>query len=322
MRRPDRRRGWDRWLAKRLQPANPTRLTQRRIYILPTLQGVGFAGVLLVMLLAAINYQNSLAYALTFLLAAVVFVSVLHTYRNLVGLTLSAASTPAVFLGEEAIFGVRLDGLGRTRHAVSLGWQALPESAQWVDVESNVLASVHIPLETQRRGRLRPGRLRVESRFPLGLIQAWSWVDLDQSVLVYPRPMQGQLPLARRVDSEVQSGESAPVGISGVDDYQGLRVYQPGDPKRRLHWKAYSRGQGLLVKDFTSAAGQELALDFDVMDGPVEARLSLLCHAVLNLSERGQAFSLRLPGVNVPAGQGETHRASCLEALALHGAHA
>lgn len=49
----------------------------------------------------------------------------------------------------------------------------------------------------------------------------------------------------------------------GADDFQGLREYQPGDSKRRLDWKAYSRGQGLLVKDFAMLSGRDLWLDFD-----------------------------------------------------------
>ena len=82
---------------------------------------------------------------------------------------------------------------------------------------------------------------------------------------------------------------------SGVDDYQGLRAWQPGDPRRRLHWKAYSRGQGLLVKDFASLLGNDPLLDFDALTGDTEQRLSVLCHWVIDLSEKQQPFALRLP---------------------------
>lgn len=63
---------WQRWLNRRIPPASSVELNQRRVFILPTRQGGAFGLALLVMLLAAINYQNSLAYGLTFLLLSLV----------------------------------------------------------------------------------------------------------------------------------------------------------------------------------------------------------------------------------------------------------
>ncbi len=57
-----------------------------RIYILPTRHGYAFVLALCAMLLGAINYSNGLAYALTFLLASLALVSMLHANRNLAGL--------------------------------------------------------------------------------------------------------------------------------------------------------------------------------------------------------------------------------------------
>ncbi|RMN92678.1 hypothetical protein ALQ50_101521 [Pseudomonas coronafaciens pv. coronafaciens] len=106
---------------------------------------------------------------------------------------------------------------------------------------------------------------------------------------------------------------------AGVDDYQGLRVYQPGDNRNRLHWKAYSRGQGLLVKDFTDLSGHDVCLDFMALGGNIEDRLSRLCYWVLELSRRCQPFALRLPGFLSTMGSGDAHREACLRALALYG---
>lgn len=69
----------------------------------------------------------------------------------------------------------------------------------------------------------------MESHFPLGILVAWSWVDLDQTVLVYPRPLEGDLPLA--VDGVAdENDEGRRAAGKGTDDYQGLRSYQPGIP--------------------------------------------------------------------------------------------
>ncbi|MBM7062158.1 DUF58 domain-containing protein [Pseudomonas sp. UL073] len=310
------RKRWALWQAQRLPPAAQIRLTQRRIFIIPTQVGAAFFLALALMLLVAINYQNSLAYGLTFLLASLFVVAILHTYRNLAGLTLSAAGGQAVFVGEQARFRVRLEGVERAHQAIALGWPPQPLRTQ--DVPEQGATECELDQLALRRGWLRPGRLRVESRFPLGLLVAWSFADLQQALLVYPRPLEGQLPLAAGSDDDPEDEGARRAGL-GVDDFQGLKSYQPGDSKRRLHWKAYSRGQGLLVKDFAALSGRDLWLDFDALDGDPESRLSLLCYWVLQLSERLQPFALRLPGVQLEPAIGDSHREACLRALALYG---
>ncbi|WP_271407837.1 DUF58 domain-containing protein [Pseudomonas sp. Q1-7] len=307
----------DRWLARRIPPASQVRLDQRRIFILPTRAGAAFGLALVPMLLVAINYQNSLAYALTFLLLSVFLVAILHTFRNLSGLNLKAAGGAPVFLGEQAHFRVTLESGGREHQAIALGWPPVPLQVQ--DVAARGACTVELHLPTARRGWLRPRRLRVESRYPLGLLVAWSWVDLDQALLVYPRPLEGDLPL-RPGHGEDDDDDGRHVLGSGSDDFQGLRAYQPGDSRRRLHWKAYSRGQGLFVKDFAALAGRDLWLDLDGLEGDLEQRLGLLCHWVLQLSSRGQPFGLRLGGEELAPESGDAHREACLRALALFGA--
>lgn len=309
---------WQSWIARRIPPASSMQLNQRRIFIIPTRQGAAFGAALLLMLLTAINYQNSLAYGLTFLLLSLFIVAILHTYRNLGGLRLTALGAPAVFVGEQAGFRVRLEGEGRPRQAIALGWSA--ERMQFADVEADGAEELLLGLPAEKRGWLRPGRLRVESRFPLGLLVAWSWIDLDQAALVYPHPQPGDLPLEGGAADDEEDGLRS--SGRGVDDFQGLRPYQPGDSRRRLHWKAYSRGQGLLVKDFSALAGRHVWLEFDSLGGDTEGRLSRLCYWVLQLSQRQQPFGLRLPDALLPVNIGDAHREACLRALALHGVRA
>ena len=307
---------WRRWVVRRIPAAAQVQLNQRRIFIMPNRVGAAFALVLLLMLLAGINYENSLAYGLTFLLAAVFVVAILHTYRNFAGLILKAGASGAVFVGEQARFRVRLESDGRAHMAIGIGWP--PQPLQTLDVPAQGQRECELTQPALQRGWLRPERLRVESHFPLGILVAWSWVDLDQSLLVYPRPLQGELPLSDGGSLDEEDEGQRATG-QGADDYQGLRSYQPGDSKRRLHWKAFSRGQGLLVKDFAALAGRDLWLDFQALGGDAEERLSRLCYWVLQLDTRQQAYGLRLPGCELAPDHGDAHREACLRALALYG---
>ncbi|WP_273825140.1 DUF58 domain-containing protein [Pseudomonas asplenii] len=313
------RTAWRAWLARRLPPSARVELTQRRIFILPNRTGGVFAALLLLILLVAINYQNSLAYGLCFLLLSLFVVAILHTYRNLRGLVLSAGVGPAVFVGEQARFVVRLESAGKSHQAVHLGWSA--RATQASDVPPAGFSELELTRPTVARGWLAAPRIGVRSSFPLGILRAWSWVDLGQRVLVYPQPLEGELPaLASLPEDEREEGARA--HGHGVDDYQGLKPYQPGDSWRRLHWKAYSRGQGLLIKDFARLEGREYCLDFLALGGDVEQRLSRLCYWVLELTRRQQPFALQLPGRHLATDSGAAHCEACLRALALFGQEA
>src|SRR5665647_1647431 len=93
-------------------------LRQQRVYILPTRPGLAFAMALIVMLIGSINYNLSLGYILTFLLASMALVAILHTFRNLVHLHITPGRVEPVFAGEIAwfeLFGRDRDALPWTR---------------------------------------------------------------------------------------------------------------------------------------------------------------------------------------------------------------
>jgi uncharacterized protein (DUF58 family) len=310
------RQRWRRWQDRRLPSAARIQLDGKRIFILPSRSGVSFVIALILMLLAAINYQNSMAYALVFLLISVFVVAILHTYRNLAGLVLSGGAAPAVFAGEQARFTLRLESLGAEHQAIAAGWSVT--ELQSVDIDPGHVQQIDLHCAAERRGWLRAPRILVQSSFPLGVLRAWSWVDPGQRTLVYPRPLQGELPISQTPGADPLTDSHHSAG-QGVDDFQGLKEYQPGDSWRRMHWKAWSRGGPLLVKDFADLRGDPLCLDFAALGGDTEQRLSRLCFWVLELSRQRAPFALHLPGQQVPLASSDEHRLACLQALALFG---
>jgi len=306
----------DRWLARRLGRQGETvRLDYRRIFILPTRAGLGFAVLLVTLWLGAVNYSNNLAYLLVFLLAGVGNALLLHTFRNLAGLTVARAGAEPVFAGGMARFRVRLaDAAGRDRSALVLAREGSETAAR--DVAPGDAAELLLEVSAPRRGVVRPGRFAVVSRFPGGLFRAWSYVQPDWACVVYPRPEGGQVPeppAALRADA---GGGPGP----GDEDFHGLRRYQPGDPPRHVVWRLVARGQEPQTKSFAGQAPTRLWLDWANLAGmPVEARLSRLCRWVLDAEHQGRVYGLRLPGVQIDPDRGADQRHRCLEALARFG---
>lgn len=306
-------RDW-RTLLRTARPTGPTALLDRRhIYILPTRQGVLFALVLVCMLVGSINYALSLGFVLTFLLAGLGVIAMLHTWRNLANLTVIAGKTPPVFAGGEAAFMlIAADRQGRARQGIGFGYR--DDASVYVDVPADSQREFAIPLAAARRGWLAPGRLTVHTEFPLGLFHAWSYVDMGQRCLVYPQPAAAGLPPAM-AGTEGSAGSHA--AASGDDDFAGLRHYQFGDSPRRIDWKALAREQGLFTKQFQGATHALLWLDWLSTGGDTEARIAQLTRWVLDANASGETYGLRLPGLEIAPASGEAHFRQCMESLAL-----
>lgn len=300
------------------QPASPAtggvHLNHRRVFILPTAAGMLFALTLTVMLLGAINYDNSLAHALTFLIGSLMLIAIVHTYRNLAGVKVNAAPAEPVFAGEIARFPLTLDNRGgRARQALALQRRGGP--AHQVDLDAGRLQSLELQVPATQRGLMTLGRTRITSTFPVGLFRAWSYFHAPQQCIVYPRP-DGHLPLPLPSPhhAEDQTGQ-----LGGAEDFVGFRSYRPGDSIRSIAWKAVARGQEILVKRFSGSGSHQLALhwnDTRVL-ADTEARLGQLCRWVLDAERYGLRYSLTLPGLEIPLDGGPDHRHRCLEALAV-----
>ncbi|MCB1765918.1 MAG: DUF58 domain-containing protein [Candidatus Competibacteraceae bacterium] len=311
------RQRFEAWVTRSQRPTHePVRLERRRIYILPTRYGYGFAALLFVLFLWSINYSNSMGFAFTFLLVAVAHNSMWQAHDALLGLIVHPPDVEPVFVGQDAVFRFRLENPDlKPRYGVGLQWRDQP--AHYVDAPASGAAVATVAIPATRRGWLRPGRIRVLTRFPLGLLQAWSWVEFEAAALIYPQPRgRRALPVALPSHSGGGLHEQGP----GSEDYAGFRPYTLGDSPRRIAWKAASRSDQLLVKRFTDQARPELWLDWALLgDELVETRLAQLCQWTLKAESEGLRYGLRLPGVQIPPGQGDAHHRRCLEALALFG---
>jgi uncharacterized protein (DUF58 family) len=259
------------------------------------------------------NYGNNLGLALAFLLVSLGLVVMHHCHGTLTGLELRLAGTESTFAGRDVRFRVALEnGARMQRPRIELNLAR--EAPRVVDVPAagSVPADVHV--RATRRGRVPLERLVVATRHPLGLFRAWAVVHWDAHAIAWPTPSEpGRAPPGVETDTG-----GAQDHAQGDHDFAGLRPFQPGDSLRRIAWKAYARGQGLLTKQYAGTDVVSHVFDWDSLPAlGTEARLSQLCRWILDAHEHGEAFGLRLPGVSIEPNVGSAHREHCLDALAL-----
>ena len=308
------------WWHARLPRTDTLLLTQRNVYILPTRAGFLFAATLLLLLVASINYQLNLGYLLTFLLAGSGAVSMHLTHGTLRGLTLHLHPVAAVHAGDAALLEVVLTTPGAARWGIGLRVEPAPtRSPSWTDVQAGGQATVRLSFIPERRGRHDVPTLVAETRFPLGLFRAWAVWRPAAQLLVYPKP---ERPAAALPPASPVAGGTAQARRSEGADFEGIRAYRRGDPMKLVVWKkaarAFETGGELVSRDSSSSAHFQLWLDWQRCAGLAdEERLSRLAAWVVAAHRAGADFGLRLPGLELPLGQGEAQRRASLEALAL-----
>ncbi len=291
----------------------PLVLAGRWIVLKPTRYGYLFLGVLAAMLVGALNYNNNLAMFLVFLLGSMGLVSIIHTFGNLLGIRILSVNAGPAFAGTEAAFEIRVHPGKKARAAVAVSFSGENETIR--DLAANRETHLKISCAARKRGRLTPGPLAVSTVYPMGLFRCGVPLLLNASCLIYPAPLPGEFV---SFDGGGADGDREDGKGPGSDDFKGLKPYQPGDSLRRISWQAFSRGQGLITKEFTGMAGAFRVLDFDKLDDDgTERKLSRLCDMVLHAQRLNLAYGLELPGASVGPDSGEAHGRACLAALAL-----
>ncbi len=318
------------WIARRTAvEQGDVLLDRKRVYILPTRAGLIFGAAMAVLLIGSINYGLQLGFLLTFLVTSIAVVGMYHTHRNLARLQVRGHRAEPVFAGDVVTFELLVTNptpearyalnfsfvLPRRRKVGGVFRREKPMPGSSVDVPARGSRPVALSLPTRRRGRRACPRVRIETRFPFGLWQAWAYFTPPLAAIVYPKPEEDAPPLPLALGGSLYG---AGVAASG-DDFGGVRPYQDGDSQRMIAWKLTARSDELSVKLFEAAAGGELTLDFGALPPGlgVEDRLARLARWVLDADAAQLRYALRLPGIVVELASGAEQRERCLTALAL-----
>jgi uncharacterized protein (DUF58 family) len=296
---------------RRRREALPIVLSRHRIYVLPTGFGLFFGGLLAVMTVGGLNYDNNPALILCFLLASAANTALLYNYLTLRGLRLAEVSGETVHAGAPLRLRLRFDALElRRRRGIVLRRDAQVTA---FDLDAAGVADIDLEVPTERRGWLQVGRMEVSARQPLGMFVAWSWMHPDQRVLVYP---------ALEINPPAlpgQGSEGEPQRMRGLEEQvHGLRDYRSGDPLRIIAWKRSAQRGQLTVREFETPRGHDAVLEWHTL-APLspEARIRRLARWVVDAERAGLSSELRLPEQTLGPGRGAAHVHACLRALAL-----
>ena len=118
-----------------------------------------------------------------------------------------------------------------------------------------------------KRGVFQTNAFEVVALDPLGVFAFTHKVSSEGEVVVYPTPQQMQaVPIAGAGRFGWQEMVSIALRGSSVEP-DGVRMYAPGDPLRRIHWRQTARTGRLSVIEFEEPQATSIALILDCERG-------------------------------------------------------
>lgn len=297
------------WLSAKSPRKKKFILSQKNIYIFPSSFGLAFLVLLLLMLLTAINYQSSLIYLFTFFLGVIFFLSIWGCFLNFSGLNVEVIEPGRCFERELVQYKYRISRTNRLPLALKVGIDK--------DIAEPIPFTIHSCLDLtlvsprKTRGRHKLDRIYIETRFPFGLVLAWTWLKLDAECWVYPSPV-----FSYPNSSTPSQGDKNTESLSS-EELNDLRTYQHGDPTGRILWKKFASKDELIIRTQEYGSYSPEWVDWDHYEGSTEEKLRHLCFDVCQLSEGSKPYGFKLPGLILTPDFGSIHKQKCLDALAL-----
>lgn len=208
---------------------------------------------------------------LGYVLVGLLIVNWYGARRNLQGLTAKRLVSGPIFVGETIEWVVEIGGTARrlnrgfrledSGHEHQFAWMILLlKPGQTIRVRGTV--------KLLTRGRYRCSPLRFWSAYPLGLVQRYRDLKLDEDVIVLPRPGILHLEkLARWLmrthsnDNRMQSRIRLQSPVEA--ETHGLREFRTGDSPRWIHWRSTARLSKLMVREFEDRAAPSMTLVFE-----------------------------------------------------------
>ncbi|MBK7892515.1 MAG: DUF58 domain-containing protein [Bdellovibrionales bacterium] len=268
-----------------------------RVYIIPTKFGGLFIGGSILMLLIGAAYQNNLVNLLGFFMLALMFTAMISTHNNINNLVLKNVEAVHGFADSTfAVAAIVFNHDNSVKLNCEFTIRSFKKEAQYdarrpisPQTDSRLLASFHAP----GRGLHELSLFVLSTTAPFGLFKAWQYQPSHAYAVIYP-VRSGQLAWRKAADS-IGDGLKR---TAGAEEFSEHRAYRDGDSLKRIDWRIYAKGRGLLTKQYDEAAQTTLCFDFSSLPGneaTTEVKLQQLSQWVDIASKKNETFTLKLP---------------------------
>jgi uncharacterized protein (DUF58 family) len=283
-----------------------------RIYIFPTNMGGYLLGLIFLMLMLSIGYNNNLLLIFTLFLFTFNLVWLLQTYSHLKKLKVK---------------NIKINpGHAKKTTIVNIGWEVRPKDpCRWnIDLESdlNVFTLKNLSdseflyqgeILLNERGLKKWNYLKISSDRPFGLYYVWIYLPINIETITYPALLKSihSLYLPSTGEGEISSFKR------GDGDYFSFMPYAFNE-SRKISWKHYASTGELLIKEGTREISEKLDIKFSppTDNSSKEYYLSQLATQMIECQRQGITINFITNEDSIEL-EGPHQLQQCLRILAL-----
>lgn len=265
-------------------------LKNSRIYIFPTKLGAYyFAGTFLAFVVA-VFYGNSFAYAITFFFFSFLMAVSFATNFSLKDLEIKTKKEYYFIPNYSNNCELTIVNHSKAKKIDIAIECPLLSFSSVQDLAPGDLSRVSFSYESGDIKRIEVKKITISSTFPFGLYRAWMYIPVHFYVYCSNRPS-----VTFELEEQFNESEMYSHFLSnGSDELLGVSPYQEGDQMSLISWKDYAKSQELLVKKYGTYAGKEHVVDFNLIEGDYDEKVSKVIGASLFCIKRGLDVQVRL----------------------------
>ncbi|MGZ3748053.1 MAG: DUF58 domain-containing protein [Pseudobdellovibrionaceae bacterium] len=280
-----------------------------KTYILPTLYGVSFSALCLLLFGIAFASTNNAIYFLCFFLVALASQSLPLTNRSVEKTTILHVSAVDFFAEEPSSISLQVHNPTK-EDLQNIDFRFSQDSHVLVEkIKAGEYREILIPFTSTTSGFIKIPPLRISSEFPYHFSRSWKKYLCELSICIYPA-RKGSVQFAQAAFSQ-RNPES-----QSLDDFKGHREYQKTDSPRSIDWKVTSRMQKIMSKEYEPQNSRKIALRWEDCPQSKENEKKSQLSLWIDLAEKnGYEYALELPSRSLVYGKGPQHKSQCLRAL-------
>jgi len=247
----------------------------RRRYHLHT-PGLAFVAVTLLLGLGAVNSQNNLLFIAFGLAVGSILVTGFITGSTMMKVQVERLAPPTARAAEpwHVTYRVR----NRSRWLPAFGLIVEERNARPRGSAPEVRTAVrHVPARQRRyararciplrRGVVRLEAVRVWTAFPLGVMKKSATFQQPATALIRPALVPVSAGALEQALARAGRSEAISRRIGRDAEFHSLRPYMPGDPVRRIAWRASARTEDLVVREHYAASSGDVVIALNLSGG-------------------------------------------------------
>lgn len=283
---------------------------EKRLYIVPTFDGLKLFAVNIILLIIGLVYANNYVLLFNFLLFCLFIASMFYTHFNLQYLNAVNLISNDNYANNKSLLTVQLDShekylrSGIFAKIILNGITYLSEAADY-SVENQYL---NIELYLNKRGVYPIRRIMLQTEFPFHLFKSFIYFEIEHELVVYP-----ELKMNVSINSYLEN-----TGTGDMSDYL-IRDYRRGDNANRILWKK-TINERFIVREFQNELedGVMFEIKDDLVD-TIEEEISTIASLIYDCHTKKIPFGLLTKKTKIEARSfDQIQLRNCLRELAIY----